>query len=83
MAAAALAPAAWLCWLVCAWWWGNELGWTRQFLVEGGFWSHWQVWFVAGGLLHAAAVLLRQYAASDLPPREPETSPQAPQIWSR
>lgn len=51
-----------LCFLVCAWRWSYELSWTSRFLVTGGVLSHWQVWFLAGGLLQALAVKLAHYA---------------------
>ena len=62
-AASVLWPLALICCLTCLWRWSYELEWVRLFLVASGPLSHWQIWFVAGGLLHLAAVQLAHYGA--------------------
>jgi hypothetical protein len=58
-----LGPLALFCFFVCLWRWSYELSWTREFLVAEGALTHWQVWFVAGGVLQGLAMLLARYAA--------------------
>lgn len=62
-AASVLWPLALICCLTCLWRWSYELDWVHRFLVASGPLSHWQIWFVAGGLLHLAAVQLAHYSA--------------------
>jgi hypothetical protein len=38
-----------------AWRLGNDLGWTQDFIIAGGIWSHWQVWLALAIGLNAAA----------------------------
>jgi hypothetical protein len=64
-AASALWPLALACFSTCLWRWSYELGWAPRFLVSSGALSHWQIWFVAGGLLQFAAVQLAHYAKQD------------------
>ena len=41
---------------------GNDPGWTQQFFIASGVWSHWQMWFFAAALLYAAANLIQRAA---------------------
>lgn len=50
------------CVLLCVWRWGYDLSWVERFPFPEGIVSHWQIWFVTGGLLHWMAVGLRRYA---------------------
>jgi hypothetical protein len=34
---------------------GSDLGWTRDFIISAGFWSHWQTWLALAALLTASA----------------------------
>jgi len=34
---------------------GSDLGWTQDFFISVGFWSHWQSWLALAALLTAAA----------------------------
>jgi len=34
---------------------GSDLGWTQDFFISTGFWSHWQSWLALAALLTAAA----------------------------
>jgi len=63
-AASLVWPIALACSFTCVWRWAYELDWTGRFLVAGGLLSHWQVWFVAGGLLDVLAVQLTHYGES-------------------
>ena len=85
LGAALAVPVALFCFFVCGWRWGYDLGWTRRFLNLEGILSHWQIWFVAGGLLQLLAVRLARYAEPDrrrpgsvVP--DPGQDPRQPQI---
>jgi len=34
---------------------GSDLGWTQDFCISEGFWSHWQSWLALAALLTVAA----------------------------
>ena len=34
---------------------GSDLGWTQDFFISTGFWSHWQSWTAMAALLTLAA----------------------------
>ena len=34
---------------------GSDLGWTQDFFISVGFWSHWQSWLALAALLTIAA----------------------------
>jgi hypothetical protein len=36
----------------------SDLGWTEEFLIANGFFSHWQVWIALAITLQVAAVSL-------------------------
>ena len=38
------------CWRFCA-----DLGWTQNFMISGGLFSHWQVWIAVGIAISAAS----------------------------
>ncbi len=77
-AASLLWPLALCCFLACAWRWSSDLGWTGSFPVSGGLCSHWQIWFVAGGLLHVLAIWLAHYAEPSRPETPANADPHAP-----
>lgn len=68
-------PLAMFCFMVCVWRWAYDLGWIDRFLVFGGVLFHWQVWFIAGGLLHLLGARLARYAQPD--PARGEGAPAA------
>jgi hypothetical protein len=41
-----LTPAAVVAFVFALWRLGVDLGWTEQFVIAGGLFSHWQVWLV-------------------------------------
>jgi len=58
----AAAPAAFLirhCALAAGvlglWRLGADLGWTQEFFIASGVWSHWQTWLALAAALNAAA----------------------------
>ncbi len=56
-----LTPAAVIAGVLGAWRLSSDLGWTDQFFITNGLFSHWQVWFaLAGGLPFLAAAIRRQ-----------------------
>lgn len=57
-----LAPAALAAVTLALWRMGMDLGWTGDFPIREGIWSHWQVWLVVGLGLHMAAKRYRRAA---------------------
>jgi hypothetical protein len=57
-----LKPAALMAAVLGFWRLGVDLDWTKEFVIERGLFSHWQVWFALAGLLLLASNRLR-YAA--------------------
>jgi hypothetical protein len=39
-----------------------DVGWTGEFFVQTGIWSHWQVWLALGTISSGAAIRLWRYA---------------------
>jgi len=37
---------------------GSDLGWTQDFFIAAGLWSHWQIWFALAAVLNAGAGFL-------------------------
>ena len=60
-------PLGVVCFFLCAWRWVFDLRWVGLFLVTGGVFSHWQIWFTAGMVWQVLAVTLKRYGegASD------------------
>jgi len=53
-----------------AWRLGVDLGWTQDFFISAGVWSHWQVWLALAGALNAAAnFILRAARHNDAQPQ--------------
>lgn len=55
-----LMPVCAIAYALALWRIGADMGWARAFAIEHGILSHWQVWFVAGGLLQTLIVFLRE-----------------------
>ena len=63
---ALLTPAAVVALVLGLWRISADLGWTEEFLIANGFFSHWQVWIaLAGGLQLAAQFLADKIASHD------------------
>ncbi len=61
LAVAFLTPAAAVAGVLGAWRLSADLGWTDEFFIAKGLFSHWQVWFaIAGGLPFASAAIRRR-----------------------
>lgn len=54
-------PLGVVCFFLCAWRWAFDLTWVGLFLVTGGVFSHWQVWFVLGMTWQVLAMTLKRY----------------------
>src|ERR1700686_4565863 len=52
---ALLSPAAVVALVLGLWRVSADLGWTEEFLISDGFFSHWQVWIALAIALQAAA----------------------------
>jgi hypothetical protein len=55
---ALLTPAAVLAFVLGLWRVSSDLGWTEQFLIANGFFSHWQVWIALAIALQVASAAL-------------------------
>src|SRR5271165_6368797 len=55
---ALLSPAAVVALVLGLWRFSADLGWTEEFLIASGFFSHWQVWIVLAIGLQTAAISL-------------------------
>lgn len=55
---ALLSPAAVVALVLGLWRVSSDLGWTGEFVIAGGFFSHWQVWIALAATLQVAAVSL-------------------------
>ncbi len=62
---ALLTPAAVVALVLGLWRVSADLGWTEEFLISNGFFSHWQVWIALAIGLQAAATSLAAKIASD------------------
>lgn len=58
--AALLAPAATLTFAISLWRLGLDLGWTRNFFIADGAFSHWQPWVALTGMLSGSSVYLNR-----------------------
>jgi hypothetical protein len=63
--ASLLIPIAVMAYVLVGWKVAAELEAAGQFPITEGLFSHWQVWMVAAGTLHAAAVFLNRYGKSE------------------
>lgn len=61
---ALLTPAAVLALVLGLWRVSADLGWTEEFLIANGFFSHWQVWLALAACLQVAASFLAARLAS-------------------
>jgi hypothetical protein len=59
-----LTPAAVLATVLGLWRIAADMNWTGSFAIPAGFFSHWQVWLGAAGVLQVCAHLLNRYAKS-------------------
>jgi len=64
-----LTPTALLAGVLGAWRLGVDLGWTTDFFIANGLWSHWQVWFALAIVLQLAASHLQRIGKN--PPSQP------------
>jgi hypothetical protein len=68
---ALLTPAAVIALVMGLWRVSADLGWTEEFLITNGFFSHWQVWIaLAIALQVAAAWLVAKINSADKIPAE-------------
>jgi hypothetical protein len=44
---------------------GIDVGWTQDFVISAGVWSHWQVWLALAAALNAAASFVLRAARRD------------------
>jgi hypothetical protein len=63
IASALMTPLAVMAWALGCWRLAADLGWTGEFAIASGIFSHWQVWIVVGIALQLAAFYLHRYAS--------------------
>ena len=57
-----LTPMAVIAFVLAVWRLSRDLGWTEDFVISNGFFSHWQVWIVlAAGLEVSASWLAARF----------------------
>ncbi len=64
-----------LCLMLALWRLTSDLGWTGEFFINDGFFSHWQVWL---GLTFAVSMLsfrLQRFSRPPEPAAPPATTP--------
>jgi hypothetical protein len=69
-----LQPAVLAAFVLAAWRFGTDVGWTREFVISTGAFSHWQTWTAIAVVLQAAVIALNRYGnVKPLPkPEEPD-----------
>jgi hypothetical protein len=60
-AAALFHPAAAMAGVLAFWRFGSDLGWTQNFPVATGLFSHWQVWLAILFICEGFAILLNRW----------------------
>lgn len=70
--ASLLTPAFALTFAVGLWRLGLDLGYTSDFFVTEGIWSHWQTWLALAGSIQYVAYKLNQRARQRLEPQPSE-----------
>ncbi len=67
-----LSPAKFAACALGLWRLAADLGLAGQFAIQGGLFSHWQVWIGVAGLLHLLSMALNRYGTSsaELPDSE-------------
>jgi hypothetical protein len=66
LAAALLSPASAVALALAFWRLGADLGWTAQFAISSGLFSHWQVWMALSVLLTWASHLGHSIASNQV-----------------
>jgi hypothetical protein len=63
-----LQPAVLAASVLAAWRFGTDVGWTRDFVIPTGPFSHWQTWLAIAVALQIAVIALNRYGSfTDLP----------------
>jgi len=62
---ALLTPAAVIAFVLGLWRVSADLGWTEEFLIANGFFSHWQVWIALAIALQVSATWLAAKISSN------------------
>lgn len=69
-----LNPIALAAFAMAAWRLGQDLDWTGNFFIEGGLFSHWQIWFAIALALKVTHIMLARFDAA----RSLEATPERP-----
>lgn len=60
-----MSPAALMAFALGCWRLGSDLNWTGEFVIERGFFSHWQVWLAFAAGLQTCASILNRYGRAE------------------
>lgn len=61
--AALLTPVAVMAAVLGLWRILSDMGWTGEFAISQGIFSHWQVWVALAALIEAVSILLNRYGS--------------------
>ncbi len=56
-----LQPAVLAAFVLAAWRFGTDVGWTQEFIIPSGPLSHWQTWLAIAVVLQVAVIGLNRY----------------------
>lgn len=66
-----LQPAVLAAFVLAAWRFGTDLGWTRDFVIATGALSHWQTWLAIAVVMQIAVIALNRFGnVTNLPKSE-------------
>jgi len=66
-----LQPVVLAAFVLAAWRFGTDLGWTQDFVISSGPLSHWQTWLAIALVFQAVVIALNRYGnAKPQPPPE-------------
>jgi hypothetical protein len=72
-----LQPAVLVAFVLFAWRFGTDLGWTRDFVISTGPFSHWQTWLAIAVALQVAAIALNRRGNAKPLPKSEEPAPES------
>jgi choline-glycine betaine transporter len=56
-----LQPAVLAAFVLALWRFGTDPGWTQEFVISTGAFSHWQTWIAIAFVLQVAVIALNRY----------------------
>lgn len=68
-----LQPAVLAAFVLAAWRFGTDVGWTREFVIATGVFSHWQTWLAIAIVMQLAVIALNRYGNARPIPKSEES----------